>query len=170
MNRLSRLLIVSFFVLATVILGSAIGAPEDDPSPEDVARQFLVALLVRDKATMERLILPNPDAEILLKDPQLPIKQRARARDLAERTKLKRLHAGDVIELPDGQKYTVSKELATDQRVLILPEGFRLPLVVERYENRWRVNAESLIAERKKIAEEAKKKQDEAKQSEKKKD
>src|SRR5689334_12864675 len=100
MNRPSRVLVASFFVLATMISGFALAAPEDDPSPEDVARQFLIALLVRDKVTMERLILPNPDAEILLKDPPLPIKQRARARDLAEQTKLKRLHAGDVIELP----------------------------------------------------------------------
>jgi hypothetical protein len=129
----------------------------DKRSPEEIARAFLVAMVLRDADAISQLILPNPEAELLWKDKPLPIELRARARDAAESTPLRRLKTGDVVALPDGQRYTVKKDLVTDTRVLIMPEGFKLPLVVEQDDvDQWKVNAEALIAERKKISEQEK--------------
>jgi hypothetical protein len=132
-----------------------IGPPrEADLKPEEVAKRFLKGVLTRDKAAITRWSVPTPDLDVLWSDPPLPEKLKTRAEKTTEKLTFRRLRVGETIELVGGEKYLVEEKHVNRYQTLILPEGFRIPLVVERFQDGWRVDASTWVLARKREAEE----------------
>jgi hypothetical protein len=60
----------------------------------------------------------------------------------------KRLKPGDVVTGANGKKYTVEERQVNEERVLLLPVGFRFPFAVIKHPDGWKVKATAMIAAR----------------------
>ena len=116
--------------------------------PEDVARQFFVAVLTRDKPAIERYILPEDHSELLWKGAPVSEAARHAAHKQVDGMKFKRLKPGDKVTAADGKEYTIDERQVNDDRVLLLPEGFRLPFALVKQPDGWKFKATTMIAAR----------------------
>lgn len=121
----------------------------EELSPEDVARRFFAALLTRDEAEIKRYSIPSPGSEILWKGAPLNDAMRAAVKERMASLKFRRLKAGDTVTSPAGKQYTVDPTQVNEGRVLLLPEGFKLPFTLVDSDLGWRVKVDGLIAARK---------------------
>ena len=64
----------------------------------------------------------------------------------------KRLKAGDEVKGANGKTYTVEPQQVNDERVLLLPVGFRFPFTLIKHPDGWKVKATALIAARRNSA------------------
>lgn len=134
-------------------------AGEPDPlrdanvEPEEVARQFFLAMLEHDPQEIQRWIVPHKQAALLWSDERLPPDRLKEAQKRTAGLKFYRLKAGDTITPAKGEQYVVTAQMVDESHMLVIAEGFRMPVPVERRWNGWKVNAEPFVAPRREAAE-----------------
>src|SRR5258708_24916295 len=68
--------------------------------PEEVLRRFYYALVTKDKPTIQRFVLPHPDAEMLWQGKPASDQLRAAVRKKVDNLRFKRLKVGDKVSAP----------------------------------------------------------------------
>ena len=128
----------------------ALKPPQDraELEPEEVARKFFIALLTKDKAGIERYILPEENSDVLWEGPPVPEAARQEAHKQVVNMQFKRLKPGDIVKGANGKEYTVEQRQVNEERVLLLPVGFRFPFAVIKQPDGWKVKATAMIAAR----------------------
>ena len=115
--------------------------------PAEVARRFFYALVTKDRQAIERYILPNPSADVLWKGNVANEQLRAAAGKQIEKLTFKSLKVGDKISV-GGREYVVDEQQVNENRVLLWPEGFSMPVALVRRQDGWHLKADSIIADR----------------------
>jgi hypothetical protein len=121
-------------------------------TPEQALRTFLIAMLLKDEATLRTVTLPTEDFDWLLRGQAVPADQGEKVKAEVSRQPIRALKPGDEITLPGNRTLTVQPEAVNADNALLLPEGASLPHPVVNVDGRWRVDASSIIAGRKAAA------------------
>ncbi|WP_372723409.1 SHD1 domain-containing protein [Novipirellula sp.] len=119
-----------------------------DASPEDVLRQFLVALAGGNRRQVVTLILPHPNAAILLQGEAAPPQVVAEMKKQLASEEIRRLKLGEKVSLPGGRTMTVDEEDVSTERVLLQIPNHPVPYSLVRKKNGWRVDAAPIIQAR----------------------
>ena len=117
-----------------------------DSTPEDALKTFLVALAAQDEATLHAVTLPDAEFEWLLKGPKAPPDVLARIRAGLEDKPMKRLNAGDRVQMPDGESRVIKPVDVREGRVVLWPAGLPLPSRLDNVGGHWKVFARPFIA------------------------
>lgn len=120
--------------------------PPDPTTPEFALRQFLFAMTAGDREQLEQLALPHEDLDVLFARTPLPAGQRRSMEKQLAALPITRLAAGDVIQLPGGQEFTIHAEQVTETRQQLTFPGNPIPFNLVHLEERWRVDAGPVIA------------------------
>lgn len=124
--------------------------PLPDGTPEDALRSFMIAVTRRDEAALRAVTVPDRELDWLLRGPPPPAEVVEKMRTSAAELKFKRLKPGDPIKLPpQGKAAVVRPEEVTEDRAMLLPEGSRFPIALERIKGHWKVDARPIVAARK---------------------
>jgi len=118
-------------------------------TPEQALRTFLIAMLLKDEATLRAVTLPTADFDWLLRGEDVPVDQLEEIKTQVAKQSIRALKPGDEISLPNGRKATVQPASVTADDAILLTEGFPLPHSLRRIDGRWRVEAGPVIAARK---------------------
>ncbi|GAA5507415.1 SHD1 domain-containing protein [Novipirellula caenicola] len=119
-----------------------------DASPEDVLRQFLVALAGGNRRQVVTLILPHPNAAVLLQGEAAPPQVVAEMKKQIASEEIRRLKLGEKVSLPGGRTMTVGDEDVSTERVLLQIPNHPIPYSLIRKKNGWRVDAAPIIQAR----------------------
>lgn len=123
-------------------------ADEKDLSPEEVARRFFIAMVSKDREALERYMLPDEHGSVLWAGPRVPEQAKKQLARQIETMQFKRLAAGDVVTGADGTRFTIEPKQVNENRMLLLPDGFKLPFALVRQADGWKVKADNIIAAR----------------------
>jgi hypothetical protein len=121
----------------------------DDETPEDAFRTFMVAVLTHDEATLREIALPADGFEWLLSGQAAPASAAAAMKEQLARQPIRRLKAGERINLPRGRTMAVGAEEVGPDRAVLLPEGEPIPTRLQKVQGHWKVDARPIIAGRK---------------------
>jgi len=148
-------LVIAAGCLVPVLARADEPAPRSRPSenqvelePEEVARRFFAAVLTRDKAAIERYILPEEHSDVLWQGPPVSEAARRAAHKQVDGMKFKRLQPGDTVTASNGKEYKVDERQVNAERVLLLPDGFRFPFALVKQPDGWKVKATTMIVAR----------------------
>lgn len=138
-----------------------VAAPATVPTapPADVFRALLIAMMNNDRAGVEAVILPHPDAAVLWDaKPLTPAERQRVIGSLRWGVTLYEIKPGSIIDLPGGYRLTVTADMVTDARRMYWPvvgfEKMPTPFWFHRAPGEaWKVDASPLIAGRKKAKE-----------------
>lgn len=114
--------------------------------PEEVLMQFVGSLIRGEKNNLEKLAVPHPDLEILLRDARCKNDDTLRAINNLKKSSFKRLQPGDQFSLGGGKTRTVGEAEILPDRTMIEVPGFFLPFVALRQGDRWKISPKPLIA------------------------
>lgn len=145
---------------AAAARASTASNPVAQGTPVEALRTFLVAMMMKDEATLRKVTLPTDDFDMLLKGQAPPAGQEKAIRQEMAKMPIKALKPGDSFEIPGrtgARKATVRPEEVGQDKAVLLPAGAPLPTRMERVDGRWMVDARPVIAGRK-AAEAARKK------------
>jgi hypothetical protein len=120
-----------------------------DTSPEDVLRQFLVALARGKRKQTADLMLPHPNAGLLFQGKSAPPQVVAQIEKQLASEEIRRLKPGDQVSLPGGETMTVGDDDVKNDRVLVQIPSQPVPYSLVRKKNGWRVDATPIIQARK---------------------
>ncbi len=90
-----------------------------DASPEDVLRQFLVALAGGKRKQTAALMLPHPNSAVLFQAKAAPPQVVAQIEKQLASEEIRRLKSGDTVSLPGGGTMTVGSDDVNADRVLL---------------------------------------------------
>lgn len=110
----------------------------------------MVAMTSGDAETLKAVSLDHPDLELLLTGEKLDQARMDDIRNSVNSMPLTKLNVGDTFKIPQGETITVSGEMANENNVLLTSPGSPLPFTLRKVDGVWRVDAESIIAVRKK--------------------
>ncbi|NQU23203.1 MAG: hypothetical protein HQ567_18140 [Candidatus Nealsonbacteria bacterium] len=131
------------------------GASEGELSrddPEAVLRAFLVAMTLGDREAGTRLMMPNPDADILWTGERPPPEHLRSAMAFLQSVVFQRLQVGDTVNLPNGITIVFDEgHVNEDRQQITLPKN-PVPFTMVRDQGGWRVDAGGVIAARKAVA------------------
>jgi hypothetical protein len=119
-----------------------------DADPEDVLRQFLVALAGGNRKQTAALMLPHPNAAVLLQGESAPPQVVAQMEKQLASAEIRRLKPGEMVSLPGGGTMTVGTDDVNADRVLLQIPDQPVPYTIERRKNGWRVDATPIIQAR----------------------
>jgi hypothetical protein len=114
--------------------------------PEEVLLQFVGSLIRGERENLEKLAVPHPDLEILLRDARYKNNDTLRAINNLKSSSFKRLQPGDRFSLGGGKTRTVGEAEISPNRTMIEVPGFFLPFVALRQGDRWKISPKPLIA------------------------
>lgn len=121
-------------------------------NPEDAIRDLWTAMLAQDESAVRKLILPNPDAQVLWGGEPVPPEHRETARKSIAEMSFREVHPGDHFSLPDGRTLVVTEDMVSADRCLLQPiidgQAMPVPFSVCRVDATWKVDAGPLIAAR----------------------
>ena len=120
-----------------------------DSTPEEALKTFLLALAAQDETTLRAVALPHDDFGLLLKGPVSSPDQLALLRARLQEKPIKRLTAGDQVNMPNGESRVIKLADVREGRVVLWPEGGPLPSRLENVGGHWKVFADPFIAARK---------------------
>jgi hypothetical protein len=149
--KLLLIAVCTFRLLATQVFSEEPKKPDVviDAEPETVLREFLKAMVIGDQETGSRLILDNPDTEILWRFP-VPKEHLTEATKSIEGMSLKRMKVDDTYALPNGKKLIVTERDVNPDRLLVIDANEpSIPFILVKSGKRWKVDASPLIAARK---------------------
>ena len=118
-------------------------------TPEEALRNFQLALITKDEATLRAVTLAADDFDWLLKGESIPANQSALMKARLERQLIRALKPGDEFNIPGVGKKNVQPEEVSEERAVLLPAGAPLPFRLKRVDGRWRVDVRPVIAGRK---------------------
>lgn len=113
-----------------------------------VLREFLVAVMLGDRETGRKFVLPNPANPILWQGEHAPPEAAAKTREYVTAIPLRRVKVGDRVILPDSNELTVDDSQVNADRVLIMTEDSPIPFILVRSGGTWKVDASPVIAGR----------------------
>lgn len=119
-----------------------------DASPEDVLRQFLVALAGGNRRQVAALMLPHPNAAVLFQGESAPPQVVAQIEKQLAGEEIRQLKSGEVVSLPSGGTMSVGADHVNADQVLLQIPNHPLPYSVVRRKNGWRVDATPIIQAR----------------------
>ena len=146
--------IAILILLVSFVVGCSKTEPEAETSqktksPKEVLSEFFIALLSKDEAVIRKLILPNPDAQILWKGQTTsPQDRRGFEKQLSNMT-CRECKVGEIIDLPGGRKLEVTSQMVNDKSKLIFPvidgQPMEVPLPVIMVDGKWKIEAGPII-------------------------
>ena len=150
----SRVVPAAAVVSADDVVG--LDRPKFD-GPEEVLRRFLLATVTNDREGIKQAALPHAETAVLWRGETPSPSMAKRLKDQCRAIRFTRLGVGDRIPLPGGRIYLVTKDHVNEDRVLLtFPDGIlTLPIPLVRHEDRWRVDAASVIRSLKTAARDA---------------
>jgi hypothetical protein len=96
--------------------------------------------------------LPADDLEMILPRQSVPAESLKTFKEQIAKLPVRRLKAGEEVELADGQTYKARAEDVRPDRAVLLPEGAAYPLASRLVDGRWRIDASPIIASMKAAA------------------
>jgi hypothetical protein len=119
------------------------------PAPEETCVQFMLALLKGNKREIEKLILPNPESDVLLKSKPLPDFLLAEAEKDLRGIPFKRLTPGETVKISDNETRVLRAEEIDDNHLFIADPRKPTPFILVRVNGTWKIDARPIIAARK---------------------
>ena len=117
-----------------------------DTTPEDALCTFMVAAVAKDEAALRAVTLPNPDLGWLLRGERASAETVEQVRSVYSKVKIRRLKPGEQVDLPGNSTHVVHSREVTEDRALLLPEGARGPVRLQRIDGHWKIDARAAIA------------------------
>ncbi|MCC6126156.1 MAG: hypothetical protein IT426_14435 [Pirellulales bacterium] len=121
-------------------------------APEEAVVNFMLAVMMGDKAAIENAILPNPESAILAEGQHAPETVHEVLKSQMRITPYLRLKPGDSFSIGNGKTHVVQDSEITADRLLISIKGAPLPFILVRSNGVWKVDAGPVIAGRKSAA------------------
>lgn len=163
-------MIAIMLFLAAGIAGSGISAQDSAPAkpavsssktvtagPDDVLREFLLALGTLDEKKLRSLALPHDDFETILKGQAVPDEVRKNFESFVKESPIKPLKPGDMLKLPGGRSLTVEPADVSETSVMLMFGRDPMPHRLRKIDGAWKIDPSAIIAARK-AAEAARKK------------
>lgn len=121
-------------------------------SSDDVVRSFALAMLTKDRAGIEKEIIPTVGADILWTGNPVPEEKQQRLKAEMALVTIKEFKVGDTYYLSRSRKITVTDKLVGPDRKLAVPviggQALPVPFVLKRINGVWKIDPSSLIAAR----------------------
>jgi hypothetical protein len=118
----------------------------DNATPEQAIRTFIIAMALKDAATLRAVTLPTDDLDSLLQGQTIPAEHHAQIKAQVAAMPVRVLKAGEEITLAGDRKFTAKPEDVTPDRAVVMPEGVSFPAHCRKVEGRWRVDVSPIIA------------------------
>jgi hypothetical protein len=119
-----------------------------DSTPEEAWRTFLIAMVMHDEPVLRKVTLPAKNLEVLLRGEVVPKDQISQYREQLVKQPVRRLRAGEVINIPGKGKMMLTNDDVSDVKAVILPDGAPVPTRCQKVEGRWKIDARPIIAAR----------------------
>ncbi len=117
--------------------------------PEEALKSFLVALAAHDEAALREIALPHPRLESLVQGPSATTDQLALLKARLQSMSIRRLKAGDSVEMPNGESRVIQPDDVRTGRVVLWADGEPMPTRLENVGGRWKVFAGTFMGARK---------------------
>lgn len=125
--------------------------------PENVLREFLMALGNLDEKKLRSISLPHDDFEMLLNGNPVPEVARTNFETFIKETPIRALKAGETLNLPGGRTLKVEPSDVTEDKAMLMFGRDPLPHRFRKVDGIWKIDPSTIIAARK-SAEAARKK------------
>lgn len=123
-----------------------------EQSAEEVVKTLFVAILTNDKDTIEKLILPETNAQVLWQGPLPPKAAIPMIKAQFQTMTCRECQVGEILVLPDGLKLKVTDEMVNKNRKQLIPviggQPMPIPVSVVRVNDEWKVDVGPIIAAR----------------------
>ena len=123
-----------------------------DSTPEEALKTFLIALAAQDESALRTVTLPDAEFDRLLKGPNAAPDVFAQIKVRLDIKSMRRLKAGDRVQMPDGESRVIKPVDVREDRVVLWPIDAPLPSRLENVGGHWKVFARPFIASRKEAA------------------
>jgi hypothetical protein len=154
-------------ILAACLNGNSVHAQDSEQAkpaaksatagPENVLREFLLALGTLDEKKLRSISLPHDGFEMLLKGQAVPEEARMNFETFVKQTPIRALKAGDTLNLPGGRTLKVDPADVSEENAMLMFGRDPLPHRFRKVNGDWKIDPSSIISARK-AAEAARKK------------
>jgi hypothetical protein len=128
--------------------------PKEVEAAESAVRQFMMAVIFRDRELLKQHIIPFDRGELnwLTMGQAAPPELRDEYRKYFEALPIKRLEIGDIVDVPGAGPLVLDARHVNSTKMQLLPQDAPIPMIVIRTDEGWRVDPEPVIAGRKAAA------------------
>jgi hypothetical protein len=130
------------------------GKPASDQpqSVDEIVRDLFIAMMTKDKAAVEKLIVPNPKAAVLWQGESPPAEVLPQIVDHFKKMTCRECKVGETIQLPGNKTLKVTDQFVSENKKLVFPtmngQSLPTPLPLVKIDDQWKVDAAVLIIAR----------------------